>query len=615
MCGIVGCVGHHEAISFVTRGLEALEYRGYDSAGIAYPAEEGTRLKIIKEVGSVSKLVVKIPPEAALATTALGHTRWATHGRPSIENAHPQVNVEGTIAVVHNGTIENHAELRKELQSLGYEFVSQTDTEVIPHLLDHYLREGKEPDEAFTSAIRKLVGAYAILGHFGLQPDTIYAARLSSPLVLGVRGNEFFASSDHRVIGSQTRWATFMDDYEIARLSPDDKYKTWHFEGRSTTRPPQELDGDYETVEKGDFEHFMLKEIYEAPQTVRAATSGRVLSHENIVKLGGLEDNQEIKERLSLTDRIEIVACGTSYHAGLIGERLIEEIAGIPVEVQLASEFQYRQEPLDRNTAVLAISQSGETADTVGALKKAQDLGLLMLGVNNSPGSTIDRITDAGVHCRAGTEVSVASTKAFISQVTVLAEIALALGRSGESWTDEQPLMEELMALPDKIERILEQASVIEAAAKKYAAYRNFLYIGRGYEYPSALEGALKLKEISYIHAEGCGAGEMKHGTLALIDKEFPTFAIATNGSVYEKTLSNIEEIKARGGPVVALATEGNEAIRDIVDDVLYVPDTMEQTQPILNATIMQLFAYYVAVEKGFDVDRPRNLAKSVTVE
>ena len=613
MCGIAGCVGHHDAVGFVTGGLEALEYRGYDSVGLAYFAIDSPRLEVVKSLGGVSALVASLTPEAAKATTALGHTRWATHGAVTIANAHPQVNTDETIAVVHNGTIENHDLLRRELKSLGYDFLSETDTEVIPHLLDHYLRGGQEPDEAFTNTIKRLEGAYAILGHFAVQPDTIYAARLSSPLVLGVRGDEYFAASAQQVIIPHTRWVTFMDDYEVARLSPDDKYRTWHFQGRDTTRPPKELSDEYEAAELGDFPYFMLKEIYEGPQTVRAATSGRVRPEESIVKLGGLEDKPEVVEKIRQIERLVIVACGTSYHAGLIGERLIEQVAGIPVDVQLASEFQYRDEPLAPNTAVLAISQSGETADTIGAVNKANKLGLLTLGVNNSPGSTIDRITDAGVYCRAGTEISVASTKAFISQVTVLAEVALAL--SQESTTLKRPLMEELVAMPAKIEHILKDAPTIEAAAKKYATARNFLYIGRGYEYASAMEGALKLKEISYIHAEGCGAGEMKHGTLALIDEEFPTFAIATNGSVYEKTLSNIEEIKARKGPVIALATEGNGTIRGIVDDVLYVPATLEQTQPILNAIVMQLFAYYVAIEKGFNVDRPRNLAKSVTVE
>jgi glucosamine--fructose-6-phosphate aminotransferase (isomerizing) len=616
MCGIVGCVGHENAVGYVREGLEALEYRGYDSAGVAYPGAELPSLQVIKEVGSVSKLVVKIPPEAAAATTAIGHTRWATHGKPVVENAHPQTNSDATIAVIHNGTIENHADLKKELETLGYGFKSQTDTEVIPNLISHYLEEGSEPDEAFTKAVRRLEGAYAILGYFGVEPDTIYAARRGSPLVLGVHGSERFAASDHRVINLRTRWATFMDDYELARLSTDEKsYKTWQLEGKKTTRPPEELSGDFELADKGEFPHFMLKEIYDAPQTVRAAISGRVIPARGLVRLGGLEDNPEIN-RLNETERLVIVGCGTSYHAGLIGERLIEEVAGMPVEVQLASEFQYRQEPIERNTAVLAITQSGETIDTIGALKKAKENHLLTLGVNNSPGSAVDRMTDAGVHCRAGLEVSVASTKAFISQVTVMAELALALGKNNHVSSElRTQLMQELTVIPDKIEQVLEKAPEIEKAAKKYAKYKNFQYIGRGYEHISAMEGALKLKEISYIHAEAYAAGEMKHGPIALVDEDFPTFAIATDGLVYEKTVSNIEEIRARGGPVIALATEGNEKIRDIVDDVIYVPQSMEQTQPILNAVALQLFAYYAAVEKGYNVDRPRNLAKSVTVE
>lgn len=616
MCGIAGCVGHHNAVGFVAEGLTTLEYRGYDSAGVAYPALEAPKLEIVKAAGSVSKLIAQIPPEAEAATTAIGHTRWATHGEPTIENAHPQGR---KIAVVHNGTIENHSDLKKELRSLGYAFDSETDTEVIPHLFDYYLREGQEPDKAFTNTIRRLVGAYAILALRDEEPDTIYAARKGSPLVLGVKGSQRFAASDPRVLRLRTRWVDFMEDHELARLSSDEKYETWHIKGRQTTRSPQELGDDYEVADKGEFPYFMLKEIYEAPQTVRAAVSGRLHpekeNEQDKIKLGGLED-LEIQDKLEQTERIAIVGCGTSYNAGLIGKRLIEEVAGIPVEVDIASEFQYAPTILGHNTAVVAITQSGETSDTIGALEKAKAAHLLTLGINNSPGSTIDRMTDAGVHCRAGAEVSVASTKAFVSQVTVLAELALALGK-GNAKTSElrQQLMEELAALPEKIEQILENAQAIEAAAKKYANYKNFLYLGRGYEHPSAIEGALKLKEISYINANGLPSGEMKHGTIALIDEEFPTFAIATNGSVYEKTLSNIQEIKARRGPVIALATEGNDTIKDLVDDVLYVPVSIEQTQPILNAVAMQLFAYYVAVEKGYNVDRPRNLAKSVTVE
>lgn len=608
MCGIAGCVGHHQATQFVTNSLEALEYRGYDSIGMAYTTEN--ELEIVKSLGGVADLKESLPEVSSSATTAIGHTRWATHGKVELPNTHPHTNADDTIAVTHNGTIENYSQIKKALMGEGYVFTSETDTEVVPHLLDYYRKEGKEPDEAFEKTIKQLVGAYAILAVFADKPDSIYAARLGSPLVLGVNGSEHFAASDPSVLIDHTKKVVFLDDYEIAELSTDG-YSSKHIgNGVDTTRQPQFLSDVFEKAVLGEFPHYMLKEIHESADTVRAAISGRIKANEKLVKLGGLESK---KEQLRNVERLLIVACGTSYHAGMVGERLIEEIAGIPVEVQLASEFKYRNEPFDRETAIIAISQSGETADTIGALEKADDFGMLKLGVVNSPGSTIDRLTDAGVHCRAGKEVSVASTKAFTSQVTVLTEVALALSKKSNKL--HNPIMEELVALPAKIDEILKDTSSIQAAAKKYANFKNFLYMGRGYEYASALEGALKLKEISYIHAEGCGAGEMKHGTLALIDEDFPTLAIATDGKTYDKTVSNIEEIRARSGPVIVLANDGNNEIEEHADDVLYVPRTLEQTQPILNGIVLQLFAYYVAAEKGLNVDRPRNLAKSVTVE
>ncbi len=610
MCGIVGCVGHEHAPKFVASGLEALEYRGYDSMGIAVVNADTQELDVFKSLGGVSALNAGLESIDYPVTTAIGHTRWATHGKPSTANAHPHINGDGTIAIVHNGVIENHAWLRRELEDNGYEFRSQTDTEVIPHLLDMYVREGKEPEEAFALTIGRLTGAYAVLAVLKDQPDTLYAAKLGSPLVLGVNGGEHFASSDPSVWIANTKKAIRMEDNDIATLSTDG-YHLLTPAGK-VTRVPEILSDDFQQAELGTFPHWMLKEIHDQPEAIRAATSGRIFAEENLVKLGGL-DSPEIREKLRQTERLIITACGTSYHAGLIGERLIEEIAGIPVEVQLASEFQYKKEPISHDTAVLAISQSGETADTIAAINKANNLGLLTLGINNTPGSTIDNVTRAGIHCRAGKEVSVASTKAFTSQVIALAEIALHLGRHSNA--EQHPLMQELSTLPSKVEAILQDTSQIQVAAQKYAKHRSFLFVGRGYEYPSALEGALKLKEISYIHAEGQSAGEMKHGTLALIDEDFPTFAIATNSQTYEKTISNIQEIKSRSGPVLALASEGNVDITSIVDDVLYVPSTIEQLQPVLNAVVMQLFAYHVAVARGYNVDRPRNLAKSVTVE
>lgn len=618
MCGIVGCVGHKDAVDFAVNGLGELEYRGYDSMGIAFPTainQSKKSLTVNKTMGGVAGLKGKLVPTDHKATTAIGHTRWATHGKPATVNAHPHTNSDGTIAVVHNGVIENHDELRQELKAKGYKFVSQTDTEVIPHLFDYYLGQGLVPDQAFTKTIGRLDGAYAILACRAQEPNTVYAAKLGSPLVLGVNGHEHFAASDPSVWIDHTKKAIRLEDGELAKISTDG-YEIWSIKNKSkkTTRPPILLEDEFQQAELGDWPHWMLKEINDQPQTVKAAISGRILPKENLVKLGGLED-PEILKKLKQIERIMIVGCGTSYHAGLIGERLIEEVAGIPVEVQLASEFQYSSQPLSPNTAVLAISQSGETADTRAAIEKAEKLGLLTLGINNSPGSTIDQITQAGVHCRAGKEVSVASTKAFTSQVSVLAEIALLLSKNSSQL--RRSLIKELANLPTKIEQILEDTSAIKTAAKKYAnnKYSGFFYIGRGYEQVSALEGALKLKEIAYVTAEGYAAGELKHGPIALIDPTRVTFAIATDSKLYEKTLSNIEEIKARGGPIIALANHGNTNIKNIADDVLYVPSSLEQTQPILNAVVTQLFAYYFAVAKGLNVDRPRNLAKSVTVE
>ncbi|HET7827654.1 MAG TPA: glutamine--fructose-6-phosphate transaminase (isomerizing), partial [Candidatus Saccharimonadales bacterium] len=595
MCGIAGCVGHEGAIDFVLDGLDKMEERGYDSAGLVYPAEGLPELKVIKAVGVLANLRVAVPAETSAPAAALGHTRWATHGAKTVENAHPQVNADGTIAVVHNGVIVNHAELRQELEELGYSFRRDeqgnrtgSDTEVVPHLLDRYINEGQEPEEAFNKTVRRLEGANAVLAYFGIEPDTIYAARRdANPLHMGVRGNARYVASMREAIRETTRWIDPLGKHEMARLSSDpSRYKTWELDGRISTRAPQKDTTEIEEVSKGEYQHWMLAEIYSAPETIREAIRGRILPEEGIVKLGGLEDH-EVQEKLKAVNRLSIVAMGTSYHAGLIGERLFQEIAGLPVKVHDASEFIDQTEPLDLSTAVIGISQSGETIDTIKALHKAKEFNaeLLTLGINNSPGSEMEAITDAGVHCRAKKEKSVASTKAFISQVTILAEMALAMAK--ENTPLRRAIMGELCLLPGKIEQVLANQEAIQAAAKKYANSQNFLYLGRGYEYVSAMEGALKLKEISYIHAEAYSAGQMKHGPIALIAEDFPTFAIATDSPVYEKTISNINEIKSRGGPVIALATEGNNSIHELVDDVLYVPASLEQTQPILNAVAL----------------------------
>jgi glucosamine--fructose-6-phosphate aminotransferase (isomerizing) len=608
MCGIVGYIGARPAAPIVVSGLEALEYRGYDSSGIAV-IEHGTAT-LTKQVGRVDALKRALSGIDQSAVLAIGHTRWATHGAPTNMNAHPHTNTDQTIFVVHNGIIENYAALKRILQKEGYIFVSETDTEVIPHLIDFYNRQFGSFEIAFKAALADLRGAYAIAAVSTHEPDKLFAARLSSPLVIGVGEGEFILASDATALMEHTKKVIYLDDYDVAVMSSD-SIAIHNLKKDQPIEPQTELlDYDNEEARLGDFPHYMLKEIFEAPATIRSAILGRALPDQNLIKLGGLEN---VIGQLKYIDRIVIVACGTSYYAGLVGEYLIEELAGIPVEVQLASEFKYRNEPFSRSTALLAISQSGETADTIAALKKVEDYGVLRLGIVNAVGSTIARMTDAGVYCHAGPEQAVASTKAFIAQVTVLTLIALHLN-NGSSDTFK-PILDELDQLPAKAQAILDQADSIRQVAEKYKDYQDFLFIGRQYGYPCALEGALKLKEVSYIHAEGYAAGEMKHGPLAMIDENFPTLAIATDSPLLDKTHSNIEEIRARKGPVVAIVTEGNEDIGHLADDVISIPASLEQTQPILSAIAMQLFSYYIAVARGLDVDRPRNLAKSVTVE
>lgn len=614
MCGIVGYCGNEKiALSVVMDGLQSLEYRGYDSAGVAYVNEES--LIVNKQVGRVqtlrdSLLATGLVPQS---NSAIGHTRWATHGTPTKTNAHPHFNADETIMVVHNGIIENHAEIRTFLQKENYKFISETDTEVIPHLIDYYYKKSGDFAKAFEESLHKLRGAYGLLVLTSFQPKKLYAARLGSPLLLGVLddNSSYIVASDPAALLAHTKKVVYLNDNEYVIAERGKGYSLHDLtKNENIDRQTETLDFDANRVSMGDYPNFMLKEIYEAPQTIRMASLGRVRSKEGIVKLGGLDG---VADQLKYIDRIVIVACGTSYYAGLVGEYLIEELAGIPVEVALASEFKYRNEPFSRSTAMVAISQSGETADTIAALKKVENFGVLRLGIVNAVGSTIARMTDAGVYCHAGPEQAVASTKAFVAQVTVLTQIALYMAKSASKM--HKPILEELDTLPNKIESFLSNAKSIEAIAKKYVNSRDFLFIGRRYGFPCALEGALKLKEVSYIHAEGYAAGEMKHGPLAMIDEKFPTLAIATDSELLEKTYSNIEEIKARKGPIVAIATEGNKHIEQLADDVIYVPKTLEQTSPLVDAIALQLFAYYVALEKGLDVDKPRNLAKSVTVE
>lgn len=610
MCGIVGYIGNRKGSDIVLAGLKALEYRGYDSAGVALLDKNG-KPELLKQVGRVDGLE-QLLDESTVSTSpiAIGHTRWATHGKPSVLNAHPHSNADGTIFVVHNGIIENYVELREWLTKEGYKFLSDTDTETLPHLIDYYFRKSKSFEEAFTKALKEVRGAYAILAVSSHETGKLFAARLSSPMVIGVNKDECIVASDPSAILEHTKEVIYVQDNEMVVIEPGHYRIIDLIHDKAVLRETEHLDFDAGKVSLGDYPHFMLKEIFEAPQTIRLASLGRTNAETHTIKLGGLES---VSEQLRHIDRIVIVACGTASFAGMIGEYLIEELADIPVELQIGSEFKYRKEPFSRGTALIVISQSGETADTIAAIKKAQKYGALCLGVVNAVGSTIARMTDAGVYCHAGTEQAVASTKAFIAQVVVLLQIALFLGKNRSPLYDE--LLKEIEALPEKAERVLAQADTIKALAEKYKDYKDFLYIGRRYAYPAALEGALKLKECTLIHAEGFAAGEMKHGPLSLIDENFPTFALAGNNKMLEKTCSNMQEIRARGGKIIAVASEGDTLVQEHADDVVFIPKTLEQTESVLQAIVMQLFAYYIAVDKDINVDRPRNLAKSVTVE
>lgn len=610
MCGIVGYVGRGNAIKPVIAGLKNLEYRGYDSAGVAYCDDGNTQC--IKKAGRVDALEIELEEiDKFSPNIAIGHTRWATHGAPTILNAHPHYNTARTIFVVHNGIIENHHEIRQMLMIKGYRFVSNTDTEVIPQLIDYFYGKYEKIDKAFEVAIRELKGAYAIVMVSSYAPSTIFAAKLSSPLVIGIGHHNNMVGSDASAVADAAEKIVYLEDYDIAKVEQSE-YEIKNFQEHvSANRIPEDIVLEDIATSKGEFAHYMLKEINEAPKTIQNAILGRIRLESSEIILGGIES---VANQLRNVDRIIIVACGTSYYAGLVSEYLIEEIANVPVEVQLASEFKYRKEPLSSNTAILAISQSGETADTIAALKKVESSGVLRIGVVNAPGSTIARMTDAGIYCHAGPEISVASTKAFIAQVSVLSLLALWLGKG--KFELYKPLLAELTALPKLAEQVLAQATSIKNIAEQYANYRDFMYLGRGYEYPLALEGALKLKEISYIHAEGYAAGEMKHGPLALIDENFPVFALAASPTMYSKTASNLQEIKARNGSIIVITNKKlAKHFKSLTDEVIMIPEVSDTMLPILEAVVVQLFAYYVAVARGADIDKPRNLAKSVTVE
>jgi len=607
MCGIIGCVGSSDVKGILIEGLKRLEYRGYDSAGLALV--EGGRLRIHKVVGRVGELEKLLPPEAG-GRLGIAHTRWATHGEPSIANAHPHTDTSGRIAVVHNGIIENYTALRKLLESRGCRFRSETDSEVLAHLVAFYY-DG-DLLEAVRRALADVRGTYGIGVVSADQPGVLVAARNGSPLIAGVRRDGYLVASDASALVAHTRDVVYFEDGEIAALTPDG-LKTLTLDQHEVKKPVERIEWEVEALERGGFECFMLKEIHEQPEVIRNATRGRIRPDEGIVKLGGITlSNRELKK----IRRIVITACGTSWHAALVGEYMLESYAHIPVEVEYASEFRYRRPLLEPDDLVVVISQSGETADTLAALREAKERGVVTFGICNVVGSSIARETDMGIYTHAGPEIGVASTKAFTAQLVVLALLTLRLGRlrylAPETAAE---VIREIEALPAKVEQVLGDAKQVEAAAEFFEGKHNCLFLGRGFNFPVALEGALKMKEISYIHAEGYPAAEMKHGPIALVDRNMPVVFIATRDRVYEKIIANIEEVKARGGRIIAVATEGDEEIRRYADSILYVPETLDLLTPILTVVPLQLLAYYVATARGCDVDRPRNLAKSVTVE
>ncbi len=609
MCGIVGYIGKREAKDLLVEGLHRLEYRGYDSAGVAL-IERG-KLKRVRALGKVAELEKKTDGASFTATTGIAHTRWATHGKPSEKNAHPHADCGGKMALVHNGIIENYVELKERLVKQGHRFVSETDTEVIVHLIEEHKKSGADIEQALAAAVKELRGTYGIAVVSVDEPEKLFVARMGSPLLIGVGKDEYFVASDISAILAHTKKVVYLEDGERAVITQSGYVVK---SGKVVQKKEiSDVEWSEKEAKRGGYPHFMIKEIFDQPESFADALRGRLVPDEGTARLGGL---REVVKRLEGIERLVIVSCGTSYHAGLVGEYMLEEYAGIPVEVEYASEFRYRKPLIDKHTAVLALSQSGETADTLAAIREAKSKGALTLGVVNVVGSTIARETDAGVYNHAGPEVSVASTKAFTSQLAVLVLLTLYLGRKrGMSLVTGQRIARELLKLPRLMERIFEQSDMIKKLAKKYANRKNYLYLGRKYNFPIAFEGALKVKEIAYVSAQGYPTGEMKHGPIALVDQESLTILIAPVDSVYEKSVSGLEEIRARGGAVLAITTEGNTALEKKADAVIYIPKTLEMLTPILSVIPLQLFAYHMSVAKGFDVDRPRNLAKSVTVE
>ncbi len=608
MCGIIGYIGNNQALPILLEGLKRLEYRGYDSAGVAIIENGG--LAVEKTKGKISELERLLRRRKFEGTVGIAHTRWATHGEPNTENAHPHADCCGDVAVVHNGIIENYASIKKQLEKEGHQFRTQTDTEVIAHLIEKYYDTSLEV--AVQKAVAQLEGTYGLVIISRREPDKLIGVRNGSPLVIGIANNENFLASDVSAILKHTQKVVYLDDREMVTVWID-KFVTKTTENVTTKKEIQEVDWDLDQIEKGGYPHFMLKEIFEQPETITNAMRGRLVYNEGIARLGGLEMTEaELRE----IKRINIIGCGTSWHAALIGEYIIEEYARLPVEVEYASEFRYRNPMIEPHTVTFAISQSGETIDTLEAMREAKRKGSKVLGISNVVGSTIARESDGGVYIHAGPEIGVASTKAFTSQVTVLSLFALLMGRMRiMSKREGQEHIEYMGKLPEQVRRILDMNDQIYEIAQAYCNDQNFLYLGRGANFPVALEGALKLKEISYIHAEGYPAAEMKHGPIALIDKNMPVVVICPKDNAYGKILGNIAEVKARKGRLIVIANEGDDEVAQVADHVITIPQTLDFLYPILTVIPLQLLAYHIAVLRGCDVDQPRNLAKSVTVE
>ncbi len=615
MCGIVGYIGHRDAYPLILKGLQRLEYRGYDSAGIAL--YDGSEIKLSKTKGKVADLETKVSKEInPIGNLGIGHTRWATHGVPNDINSHPHFSNSGDLIIIHNGIIENYGALKKELIKRGYKFSSDTDTEVLVNLIEDIQKNNDlKLGKAVQVALNQVVGAYAIAVFDVKKPNEIVVARLGSPLAIGVGENEFFIASDASPFIEYTNNAVYLEDEEMAVIRLHKPLNVRNIKDDRVISPYiQELKINLEQIEKGGYDHFMLKEIFEQPNAIKDTYRGRLLTNEGIIKMAGVEDNMG---KFLNANRIIIIACGTSWHAGLVAEYIIEDLVRIPVEVEYASEFRYRNPVISENDVVIAISQSGETADTLAAIKLAKEKGAFVFGVCNVVGSSISRETHAGAYTHAGPEIGVASTKAFTTQITVLTLIALRLAKAKGtmSSSDFRRHLVELETIPEKVEATLKSNTLTKQIAAIYKDAKNFLYLGRGFNFPVALEGALKLKEISYIHAEGYPAAEMKHGPIALIDENMPIAVIATKFGHYEKVVSNIQEIKSRKGKIIAVVTKGDAQVKDIADHVIEVPETIELLSPLLTTIPLQLLSYHIAVMLDKNVDQPRNLAKSVTVE